>query len=90
MPSLRARNARNARNALATRVMLRACAHDMTHGRGARVYHGLQRMARAGNGMLWRGYNTLLASDLTGLQRVFGAGLYAGLARAFCGPWRAF
>ena len=23
----------------------------------ARVYHGLQRMARAGDGMLWRGYN---------------------------------
>lgn len=51
-------------------------------GAPARGYHGLQRMARAGKGMLWRGYNTLLAGDLTGLQRVFGAGLYAGL------PWR--
>ncbi len=35
-------------------------------GAPARVYHGLQRMAMAGKGMPWRGYNTLLASDLTG------------------------
>lgn len=55
-------------------------------GAPARVYHGLRRMARAGNGLLLHIYNTLLANDLTGLQRVFGAGLYAGLGGRFWGP----
>lgn len=44
-------------------------------------------MARAGMGMLWRGYNTLLASDLTGYNAFLVLaytlaypGAFAGLA----------
>ena len=51
----------------------------------ARVYHGLQRMARAGDGMLWRGYNTLLASDLTGYSAFLVLAYTLAYPRAFPG-----
>ena len=59
----------------------------------ARVYLRLSRRGEAlayggkgGLGLLLREYNRFQANDLTGSQRVFGAGLYAGIDAGFCGP----